>query len=1096
MAYSDKTRDSIKHNNLKLTADKIIQILDGVREEAKKSRRRWIWELLQNAKDVPNSFKRVSVEIELSENELSFRHNGDPFRIENLTGLIQQVSSKPSDSSDEETTGKFGTGFISTHLLSDVIHVKGVVQEPGEAPKKVQIMLDRSGETSEELIPAIGKALDLVDLIDNDHIFPPYINFAQERIESLKHTEFIYPLHTEYAKKAAQVGVEDLKITLPLTLAFIPKIKEVRVINRILNEDVTYCCPKEAEEDSLSEVAVTILNNNTLILANRYFLIYSKKELELALAAEVHDFESNILIKPDKQQPLIYRDFPLVGTESFHWPFILNGKTLFPTERRDSMLLNGDSKKPKHNKQVLVKAIGASMQFVDLLLERKASNLYLAALSRFPKYDFEEETKSWYKEDIQRSYRKFLLLKPIIDTPLGKRELKHVHFPKCSLTNEENLQFWAMAAPLVSCDAVPKYEHLLDSLDYVGPMEEQETWEHPLYFDLDALFQKVSEAKNLETLELHSVWQNVGVNKIQWLNQIFSFTISQKESALLDKYEVVPNLNGDFKKLQPLFEEDVEKPIPDEFLDILKTLGSDWRADLINRYLDLKVLNHAKRNITDITEAINKILKEERRNAHNVSEKVFLAKPDCLTHLIAILKIDSPSSTRSAFRHQIFYAAKSLFHFTDELKAVPNSQDFVYEPAIKLMISVINSAISTSKDMSTLGTKLQQDKQGSVRWLSNYLKLLSSAGEYSIFLKEGNIVPNRLNTLCPYEELCNYGTEEQSLNPSLINILAKFDSKKNWWKDLLAEQIEIKLPNTRKFDELASVIMAEVNRIKGEESYELYREPLLELIDWCAAHKELADRYLTGFKDLSNRIFFILTIENSSIGGDVIKMLKNKENLEVLASISEANVDLDALKKLINISGELGGLDDILKHAQDLLQEQQDFEFKKLIGENVEEIFMEALQSENIDAEIKHQGWGAHDFIILNRSNGKEVYVELKSFANGSTEPIKMAVSQAEKAVQYPSQFALCLIERPFSNNEINTQYIKRALQYRTGISSLLEEALLDNIKFEEVANRQGDIKLHVNLREAVRVAIDSRLIKQDCKGFEELVFDIKTQLQ
>lgn len=1098
MAYSEKTRSSISKNNLKLTADKVIQILDQVRDEAKKSRRRWIWELLQNAKDVPNTlYNRVSVEIELSENDLSFRHNGDPFRIDNLTGLIQQVSSKPSDSSDEDTTGKFGTGFISTHLLSDIIRVKGVVQEPGESPKKVEIILDRSGETSEELMPAIEKALDLVDQIDNDEIFPPYTSFVQERIESLMHTEFIYALESEDARQAAQVGVEDLKVTLPLTLAFIPKLKEVRVKNLIQNEDITYRCTLGAEANSLSEVTVTIQDNISNTHKQRSFLIYTKGDV--ALAVEVDSFESNALIKPDKSQPLIYRDFPLVGTESFYWPFILNGKTLFPTERRDSILLNGDKKKPEHNKQELKTAIEASMEFVDLLLERNATNLYLTTLSRFPKYDFEEDTKNWFKENIQKPYRRFLLEKPVIDTPLGKTELQQVYFPKSGLTHEDNLQFWSLFAPIVGYDAVPKQKDLLDALEQIGPMDEKDTWETPLFFDLKSLFEKIEAPKKLEALTLHLLDGNtVPINKVQWLNKVFSFTISQKETELLDECEVVPNMNGDFKKLEELYEEDPQNPIPDEFLDILKSLDSnlDWRADIINRHLDLKALNHAKRDIADVTDAINKILKEEKRNANNVSVKVFLSRPDCLSALVSILRVDSPNSTGVAFRHQIFNAAKSIFHFTESFTAVPNSHEFVYEPAIKLMISVINEAISSSKDMTTLGAKLQKDVRTSELWLSNYLKLLSTTGEYSVFLKEGNIVPNRLGVLCAYGDLNNYGTEDQVLNADIINILAKFDTKKNWWKDLLAENIDLKLPNARKFDELASEIMVEVNRIKGEESYEHYREPLLELIDWCAAHKDLALRYLSGFQELSNRIFFILAIENSSIGGDVIKMLKNKDNLEVLASISEANLDINALKELISISGAIGGLDDILKHAQDLLQEKQDFDFKKLIGESVELIFKDALQSENIDAEIIHQGWGAHDFIIRNRYNEKSVYVELKSFANGSTEPIKMAVSQAEKAVQFPSQFALCMIERPVSNSVIDTQYIKNSLQYKTGISSLLEDALLDNVKFEEIANKQGDIKLHVNLREAVRVSIDSKLLKQDSRGFKELVADIKAQLQ
>ena len=65
MAYSERTRSSISKNNLKLTADKVIQILDQVRDEGKKSRRRWIWELMQNAKDVKNIFGQVSIEIEL-----------------------------------------------------------------------------------------------------------------------------------------------------------------------------------------------------------------------------------------------------------------------------------------------------------------------------------------------------------------------------------------------------------------------------------------------------------------------------------------------------------------------------------------------------------------------------------------------------------------------------------------------------------------------------------------------------------------------------------------------------------------------------------------------------------------------------------------------------------------------------------------------------------------------------------------------------------------------------------------------------------------------------------------------------------------------
>lgn len=57
--------DVIAYHNYKQAADKILQLLSQIRENPSASAKRWGWELLQNAKDVPNRFGRVSVEIEL-----------------------------------------------------------------------------------------------------------------------------------------------------------------------------------------------------------------------------------------------------------------------------------------------------------------------------------------------------------------------------------------------------------------------------------------------------------------------------------------------------------------------------------------------------------------------------------------------------------------------------------------------------------------------------------------------------------------------------------------------------------------------------------------------------------------------------------------------------------------------------------------------------------------------------------------------------------------------------------------------------------------------------------------------------------------------
>lgn len=1085
MAYSERTKDSISKNNLKLTADKVIQTLDLVREEGKKSRRRWIWELMQNAKDVKNKFGQVSIEIEMLENQIIFRHNADPFRIDNLTGLIQQVSSKPSDSSDDETTGKFGTGFISTHLLSEVIIVKGVVQEPNESPKRIEIELNRSGDTSEELMPAIEKALQLVDQIDDDIKFPPLVDYDLNRKETDFDNEFIYSLLNEDGKEAAKVGILDLKTTLPLTLTFIDKLKQIRVINHLDGVDTTYKCKKHAEYNGIKEFEIQINENN-----NRAFILYCRDNF--SLAAEVRDFKNYEIVEIQESQPFLYRDFPLVGTDGFYFPFTLNGKNLFPTEKRDSILLNGSNKKPEHNKMVLSEAIEGSKGFIEYLISKNASNRYVSLMSRFPIYDFEETEREWYLSIIQSNYRKHLLTLPVIETELGNSILSNVKFPRCGINDKENLQFWGLCKSILGSECLPKQEIFLATLKYIGPKDEEKTWIEKLYFTLEDLFKLIESKKTIKNLILNSSSINENLENTKWLKEVFDFTINQKETSLFESYNVVPNQNGVLRKLEELYEEDLEKPIADEFLDIMKALGEDWRNDLIYRGVDFSILKHAKRGISDIAEAINEILNEEKK-VNNINNKVFLERNDALGHLVSILKIDSPDSTKNAFRHKLFYFAKDLFHFKDDLIQVNNSSKYNYGPAIRLLIKIINNGIESCKTIDILRDRLQFKEP--LDWLDSYLNFIAKNEELKYFLNEGNIVPNRENLLCAYEDLFNYGTQEQPLDDKLIAILQRFDSKKLWQKLLLSSGIKLTLPNTKTFDELANEIMGEVNRVKGEESYEIYREGLLELIEWCANEPKLTPRYLSGFQEISNRIFFILTIENSNIGSDVIKMLKNKDNLEVLASISEANIDIALLKELIAISGKIGGMENILEHARELLAEKQHFEYMKQIGENVELVFKEALLSEGIDAEVFHQGWGSHDFEVRSKTTNKSVFIELKSFAYGSLKPFKFAISQANKAINLPEKFAICILERPIQSELVVPEFIRKELKYRKGISLDLQNAMKDNLDFEKIRNKEENVRLYINLREDVRVSIDHNFLISKCQGFNDLISDLKTQM-
>lgn len=287
LGYLESVQRSKNYNNYKLTADKVIQILSAVREERTKSRRRWIWELMQNAKDVPNIFGGVTIEIILRDSEFIFCHNGNPFTVENITGLIQQVSSgKPSNGTNRRITGKFGTGFISTHLLSDTVTVKGIVEQNGLSPKAFHFELNRKAEKSEDLIKFIAAELDKIEKIEDETIFPTIHNYHSQRKETDLDTVFIYPLENLESKEAAKIGIEDLSSTLPQTLFFVEDIKKVIIKNELSGSQITYeLYDNKNKEDFYFPLIKETINGITQDLC---FIQYKDEKIDLAIPVESH----------------------------------------------------------------------------------------------------------------------------------------------------------------------------------------------------------------------------------------------------------------------------------------------------------------------------------------------------------------------------------------------------------------------------------------------------------------------------------------------------------------------------------------------------------------------------------------------------------------------------------------------------------------------------------------------------------------------------------------------------------------------------------------------------------------------------------------
>ena len=153
---SDTLIEGFKEDGLRSIADKIHQRLSELPAEDKFSVGRWAWELLQNAKDSNLDGTPVNIRMALDSNRLIFSHTGNAFTELDIRGLINVITSKEAiDGMPRRKTGKFGTGFLTTHLLSTIVDVEILLLENNGSYSSTNFTINRSATSTKGLIPEI-----------------------------------------------------------------------------------------------------------------------------------------------------------------------------------------------------------------------------------------------------------------------------------------------------------------------------------------------------------------------------------------------------------------------------------------------------------------------------------------------------------------------------------------------------------------------------------------------------------------------------------------------------------------------------------------------------------------------------------------------------------------------------------------------------------------------------------------------------------------------------------------------------------------------------------------------------------------------------
>lgn len=270
MSISSQYKEEKQRAQERSVAIKILDMMKPLRNSNSKNKaRRWVWELLQNAKDV--CIDKVKIKIYFNEEEgiLKFYHTGKPFDVQSITFLIEQVSTKQRDSAKAETTGKFGTGFLTTHLLSEIVNVDSIIYDESNNLRRFSITLDKYVDENvdsywldTELIDKLndkllhadlikltnGSFTAIVDIWDNAQVYFPH-NTKKEIRKGL--WELYYSINPESLPQ-----IEDVEDWYKFSYNDFPKLNFERIFSflrqKVAADDLVRALNAESIKDVIN----------------------------------------------------------------------------------------------------------------------------------------------------------------------------------------------------------------------------------------------------------------------------------------------------------------------------------------------------------------------------------------------------------------------------------------------------------------------------------------------------------------------------------------------------------------------------------------------------------------------------------------------------------------------------------------------------------------------------------------------------------------------------------------------------------------------------------------------------------------------------
>ena len=563
---SDEIRTRVLTEN---TAQSVLNHLNALESNLTHMSTRWIWELLQNARDTStNADTRLVASVKHEPGELVFQHNGARFNMDQIAHLIYHGSTKAED---EGTIGQYGSGFLTTHLLSPEINVSGQLDDG----RSFAFRLKREVGSVEELSESMEQAWnDFNNSLSNTSTSDEFT------------TQFRYPLIEDTAVKTVKDGLKTLRQCAPFVILFNQEFSSIDI--KAFGETVSYKSGEKSEllQESLWKISVTESENGN---ENKRMYLLSESE-KASVAVPIEPMVNNQRCLPVGKVPRIFLGFPLVGTENFSFPAVINSLGFTPTEDRDGVYLGqGDNDANRENQLIIQNACELLVNLLKFSAESGWCNTYeLANVPAIPE-------QNWLNPVWIRDNLKAQLIENVRQIPAVINEAGNTRVPEVA------------TLPLAEIDTgVKALWNLLDGLEEIrdtlprrneaiGWWRNVKSWADVYEDDPMSLFDEAMDGQKLAS-DIDEKTRDEGfgrvedlqnllrenIDAVEWLDQLHDFFNKNELREAVREYHIVLDQDGYLDELSNLHR---DKDIDEELKDIAKLLNWKIREDLRDKRL-------------------------------------------------------------------------------------------------------------------------------------------------------------------------------------------------------------------------------------------------------------------------------------------------------------------------------------------------------------------------------------------------------------------------------------------------------------------------------------------------------------------------------